>query len=64
MDGYQATQSIRQQEKEGEYISILALTANATEEDREKCISSGMDDIILKPFSENDLSQALSKWLK
>jgi len=64
MDGYQATQSIRQQEKEGEYISILALTANATEEDREKCISSGMDDIILKPFAANDLSLALSKWLK
>jgi len=64
MDGYQATQSIREKEKEGEYISILALTANATEEDRSKCISSGMDDIILKPFAANDLSLALSKWLK
>ena len=63
MDGYQATQEIRKQEKEGEYISILALTANATEEDRSKCISSGMDDILLKPFAANDLSLALNKWL-
>jgi signal transduction histidine kinase len=63
MDGYEATQVIRAEEAEASHITVLALTANATGEDREKCIAYGMDDVILKPFKSSDLAQALSNWL-
>ena len=63
MDGYEATQEIRRAEESKQHIPVLALTANASEEDRMKCIASGMDDIILKPFQASELSSALSKWL-
>jgi signal transduction histidine kinase/ActR/RegA family two-component response regulator len=64
MDGYEATEIIRVEEKSGRHIPVVALTANATEEDREKCILCGMDDVVLKPFKKIDLYAALSKWLK
>jgi len=63
MDGYEATQIIRSEEPAHEHIPVLALTANATKEDTETCISSGMDEVILKPFQVSDLSSALSRWL-
>ena len=65
MDGYEATRAIRQEEKEKQLkpIPIIALTANATTEDRELCRESGMDDVVTKPFKRSDLSQCLQKWL-
>ena len=64
MDGYQATQQIRQQEREGCHIPIIALTANAAIEDRQHCISVGMDDIVTKPIKRMDLEKCLHTWLK
>ena len=65
MDGYQATAAIRQREKkEGldHHIPIIALTANALEGDREKCLSAGMDDYVSKPFNQADISNILARW--
>ncbi|THB78290.1 MAG: response regulator [Desulfobacteraceae bacterium] len=64
MDGYQATKEIRKYEAEtGSRIPILAVTAHALEEDRNKCITSGMDDFLSKPFQFKDLQLLLKKWL-
>jgi CheY-like chemotaxis protein len=52
MDGYEATQNIREFEKKNQRreTTIMALTANVTQEDRQKCMQSGCTDIIEKPF--------------
>lgn len=60
MDGMQATQAIRAQ---GDDIPIIALTANNTEEDRESCISVGMDDFLSKPVNKNKLQTVLEKFI-
>ncbi len=62
MDGYQASREIRGRPG-GESIPILALTANATPEDRQRCLECGMDDVLTKPFLIQQLSEALEKWL-
>jgi signal transduction histidine kinase/DNA-binding response OmpR family regulator/HPt (histidine-containing phosphotransfer) domain-containing protein len=67
MDGYQATAEIRQWEKNNasrsKRIPIIALTANAMQGDRERCLATGMDDYLSKPFSKKQLGQVLEKWL-
>ncbi len=63
MDGYQATRLIRDRDQQGQHIPIIALTANATEDDRRRCLESGMDDIVTKPFHKSDLVQCLKQWL-
>ena len=64
MDGYQATASIRiMEKKEGsvKHIPIIALTANALEGDRERCLSAGMDDYISKPFKQEKMLKILER---
>lgn len=64
MDGYETTRKIRKSEaKTGKHIPILAMTANAMEGDREKCIAAGMDDYITKPFNPEALKNMVDKWL-
>ena len=64
MDGYEATRQIRQHERGGTHrLPILALTAAALAEDREKCLAAGMDDHLSKPASLPQLGEALSRWL-
>jgi len=63
MDGLQATQCIRHQAG-GSKLPIIAMTANAFEEDRKACFSAGMNDFLAKPFLPEDLKRKISKWLK
>jgi CheY-like chemotaxis protein len=62
LDGFAATQRIRA--LDGTHRpTIVALTANAMEKDREHCLAAGMDDYISKPFKQQDLSTAFDRWL-
>jgi len=65
MDGYQAARAIREWEREAgrPRIPIVAMTANAMQGDREKCLEAGMDDYVAKPVKRDSLSAALSRWL-
>ncbi len=62
MDGYEATRIIREQEPY-KNIPIVALTANVMASDRDKCIESGMDDFMGKPFKLSRIVAILHKWL-
>jgi len=63
MDGFEATKAIRKlQAMQGEHILIVAMTANAMAEDKEKCLSSGMDDYICKPVRIEKLTEMFTKW--
>lgn len=63
LDGYSATVEIRRQETStGRHIRIIAMTANALEGDREKCLAAGMDDYLSKPTRHDDLDQTLQKF--
>lgn len=61
MDGFEATKNIRSFSKPKSNIPIIALTANATRRDVEKCLAEGMDDCIAKPFTPEDLYYTLNK---
>ena len=61
MDGYEATKKIREEGGEKKDIAIMAMTANATKEEIQKCIASGMNDYITKPFEPNDLLRKIHK---
>lgn len=65
MDGYTATQVIRNLPKDiGKHIPIVAMTANAMEGDRERCLEAGMDDYIAKPFTPEQLQSVLGQWCR
>ncbi len=61
MDGFEATRAIRQWTSTKGKIPIIALTANATQRDIDKCISIGMNDCLTKPFTQEDLLKVLDK---
>jgi PAS domain S-box-containing protein len=63
MDGYEATACIRRAEqKSGKHLPIIAMTANAMQGDREKCLSAGMDDYLAKPIRREAILEMLRKW--
>jgi two-component system sensor histidine kinase/response regulator len=60
MDGYEATRLMR---KAGKPIRIVAMTANAMQGDREKCLEAGMDDYVSKPIRLEELQAAIERQL-
>jgi TMAO reductase system sensor TorS len=64
VDGFAATRAIRTAEAGGSRrLPIVALTANAMEGDRERCLACGMDDYLSKPFKPAQLNAVLARWL-
>lgn len=66
MDGFAATAEIRRHELQhgqGRTLPIIAITANALQGDRESCLAAGMDDYLSKPFTQQDLGAAMSRWI-
>jgi CheY-like chemotaxis protein len=74
MDGLEATRRIREIEKmegapdEGQgrqgHTPVIALTAHALNEIRDRCFAAGMDDFLTKPFDDRQMEEALLRWLK
>ncbi len=66
MDGYAATVEIRRRQSVGQlpHFPIIALTANAIEGDREKCLIAGMDDYMAKPLRAESLLCMIKSWVK
>ena len=61
MDGYQATREIRESGRWPD-LPVVALTANALPEERERCRAAGMDDYLAKPFHRDELAAILERW--
>ncbi|QLG87154.1 response regulator [Chitinibacter bivalviorum] len=62
MDGFAATRAIRQHYS-AEQLPIIALTANAFQEDAQHCHDAGMNDFLSKPVAQNELQVMLSRWV-
>jgi two-component system sensor histidine kinase/response regulator len=69
MDGYEAARTIRARERASvkdsitrSPVHIIALTANAMQGDREKCLAAGMDDYLCKPIRLQELEAVLERW--
>ena len=62
MDGYEASRQIRQSERWPD-LPIVALTANAMPEERERCRAAGMNDYLAKPFRREELETLLDTWV-
>lgn len=65
MDGYLCTQSIRKGDAGDRYrdIPIIAMTANAMQGDREKCVAAGMNDYLAKPIEGAEFTRVLAQWI-
>ncbi len=63
MDGFTATSLIRQLESPIATVPIIALTADAMKEDRERCIEAGMSDYVSKPFRLEEIDTVLKKYI-
>lgn len=69
MDGFEATAAIRRNEAAGKryvrtgHLPIIAVTANAMQGDRERCLAAGMDAYLAKPIKLEDIRLTLSRWL-
>ncbi|MBX3343606.1 MAG: response regulator, partial [Nitrospira sp.] len=63
IDGFEATALIRKMEGKSAHTPIVAMTANAMQGDRERCLEAGMDDYVAKPVRPKDLQTVLDTWL-
>jgi signal transduction histidine kinase/HPt (histidine-containing phosphotransfer) domain-containing protein/ActR/RegA family two-component response regulator len=64
VDGFAATMTLREREAgTGQHLTVIAITANAMEGDKERCLAAGMDDYLAKPYTGPDLRNLLLRWL-
>jgi CheY-like chemotaxis protein/HPt (histidine-containing phosphotransfer) domain-containing protein len=63
MDGYEATRQIRRRPGASGRVPIVAMTANALPQERDRCLTAGMNDYLAKPFRAKDLEAILGRWL-
>ena len=63
LDGFETTKLIRSQSRFAE-LTVIALTAGVTKEERERCVASGMNDFITKPINPEKLIATLVQWIK
>ncbi|HVG14750.1 MAG TPA: response regulator [Chitinophagaceae bacterium] len=63
MDGYTATRMIRKIENKKSRIPIIALTADAMNEDKDRCLNAGMNDFVAKPFKLDEINIVLKRYL-
>ena len=63
LNGVEASKQIRLMEHDNGFIPIVAVTANALSEDKQRFLDAGMDDYISKPYSEEDIVRVLKKYL-
>ena len=62
--GFAATAKIRKLDQEkNRHTTIVAMTANALDTDRDECLAAGMDDYISKPVTRTALKEIIDKWL-
>lgn len=64
MSGYESTSKIREAEGEKKHTIIIAMTANATESEKEKCLGAGMDDYISKPIDFRVMLGMIEDYMK
>jgi len=64
MDGLEATRTIRRLKGERGRVPIVAMTAGAFDEDRQRCLEAGMNDFVSKPVVRADLLKAVERWLE
>lgn len=66
MDGFSTTQALRDWEKANSltHTPIIALTANALKDDREKCLAAGLNDYLAKPVKKDELLKIVNHWLE
>ncbi|SMF14744.1 Signal transduction histidine kinase [Alteromonadaceae bacterium Bs31] len=63
LDGYKASEAIRARNDEKKNVIIIAITANAGPGERDKCLNSGMNDYLVKPFDRLGLKDKFLQWL-
>ncbi|HEU5158267.1 MAG TPA: response regulator [Streptosporangiaceae bacterium] len=63
MDGYDATTELRKREGFARHTPVIAMTAGALAENRDRCIAAGMDDFIPKPVSQDAVATVLCRWV-
>ncbi|UKA63613.1 response regulator [Arthrobacter sp. FW306-04-A] len=63
MDGFEATKAIRERQNGHRRLPVIAMTAGALDEDRDRCLAAGMDDYLTKPVDMDKLNQVLGRWI-
>lgn len=64
LDGYSATSALREMEREtGNHVPVIGMTANTGDGEETRCLAAGMDDVLLKPISIEELDSKLRLWL-
>jgi signal transduction histidine kinase/CheY-like chemotaxis protein len=63
MDGFTATREIRRREGAGRHTPVIAMTAGASDSDRDQCLSAGMDDFLSKPVKPREIDAMLARWV-